>query len=91
MNSRRNSPHATNNRRSIERLATLLHSGARVVFVTGAGISRASGIATFRGDDENAVWNRSLTEVRVSASDGTKEEDNGQQQLILTLALSAWL
>jgi NAD-dependent deacetylase len=34
-----------------------------VLMVTGAGISRASGIPTFRGTDPGAVWTRDVTEL----------------------------
>jgi len=43
--------------------ALRLHRGRRVVVVTGAGISHASGIPTFRGTDRDAVWKRDLTEL----------------------------
>ena len=36
---------------------------ASVLFVTGAGISVASGIAPFRGSDPGAVWNQDVTEM----------------------------
>jgi len=32
-----------------------------LVIVSGAGVSLASGIATFRGDDKNAVWKNDIT------------------------------
>jgi len=35
----------------------------RVVVVTGAGISLASGIPTFRGTDPDAVWKKDVTEL----------------------------
>lgn len=34
-----------------------------IVVVTGAGISLASGISTFRGTDPDAVWHRDVTEL----------------------------
>ncbi len=34
-----------------------------VVVVTGAGVSLASGISTFRGSDPDAVWHRDVTEL----------------------------
>jgi NAD-dependent deacetylase len=37
-------------------------SGCLVV-VTGAGISAASGIPTFRGTDPDAIWKRDITEL----------------------------
>lgn len=44
-------------------LAALQCEGARPVFLTGAGISIASGIPTFRGSDPGAVWETSITEM----------------------------
>ena len=38
-------------------------SDGMLVVVTGAGISLASGIPTFRGSDPDAVWKRDLTEL----------------------------
>jgi NAD-dependent deacetylase len=35
----------------------------RLVIVTGAGISAASGIPTFRGTDPDAVWKKDITEL----------------------------
>jgi len=35
----------------------------RLVVVTGAGISLASGIPTFRGNDPDAVWKKDVTEL----------------------------
>ena len=35
----------------------------RLVVVTGAGVSHASGIPTFRGTDPGAVWKRDITEL----------------------------
>ncbi|NMO13547.1 hypothetical protein HPC49_00555 [Pyxidicoccus fallax] len=37
-------------------------AGARTVIVTGAGVSLASGIPTFRGPDPGAVWANDVTE-----------------------------
>jgi NAD-dependent deacetylase len=37
--------------------------GKFLVVVTGAGISLASGIPTFRGQDKDAVWGRDVTEL----------------------------
>src|SRR5690349_18291587 len=34
-----------------------------VVAVTGAGVSAASGLPTFRGTDPGAIWSRDVTEV----------------------------
>ena len=40
-----------------------LPADGSLLVVTGAGISVASGIATFRGTDPGAVWNRDVTEL----------------------------
>jgi len=47
------------------RLASALRDVDRglVLVVTGAGVSLASGIATFRGSDPGAIWKRDLTEL----------------------------
>jgi NAD-dependent SIR2 family protein deacetylase len=39
------------------------HARGRLLVVTGAGISLASGIPTFRGADPGAVWKRDVTEL----------------------------
>lgn len=39
------------------------HGGGAILVVTGAGISVASGIPTFRGDDPGAVWKTDVTEL----------------------------
>jgi NAD-dependent deacetylase len=39
------------------------HAGGRVLVVTGAGISLASGIPTFRGQDPGAIWKKDVTEL----------------------------
>lgn len=44
-------------------LAELKKPGARPVFLTGAGISLASGIPTFRGNDPDAVWSKDVLEM----------------------------
>jgi NAD-dependent deacetylase len=46
-------------------LAQAVHAaeGKFLVVVTGAGISLASGIPTFRGQDKAAVWRRDVTEL----------------------------
>jgi len=46
----------------IQRTSELLRSHARdrIVVVTGAGISLASGIPTFRGTDPGAIWKRDV-------------------------------
>jgi NAD-dependent deacetylase len=49
---------------SIKQLATDLHNNKGVLLVvTGAGISLASGIPTFRGSDPDAVWKKDVTEL----------------------------
>ena len=50
---------------NVSRLAAALEplSDAYLVVVTGAGISLASGIPTFRGSDPDAVWKRDVTEL----------------------------
>lgn len=50
---------------AIEKLVNMLESnrGGFLVVVTGAGISLASGIPTFRGSDPDAVWKRDVTEL----------------------------
>ncbi|MEM9554348.1 MAG: Sir2 family NAD-dependent protein deacetylase [Acidobacteriota bacterium] len=44
-----------------EALARL--DGRSLVVVTGAGVSLASGVPTFRGDDPDAVWHHSILEL----------------------------
>jgi NAD-dependent deacetylase len=41
---------------SIDQLVEALQSGGPTLVVTGAGVSLASGIPTFRGTDAGAVW-----------------------------------
>ncbi len=41
----------------------LTHTKGLVLVVTGAGVSLASGIPTFRGKDPGAVWARDVTEL----------------------------
>jgi NAD-dependent SIR2 family protein deacetylase len=49
---------------SIQQLATdIQKTSGLVLVVTGAGISLASGIPTFRGTDPGAVWKRDVTEL----------------------------
>ena len=50
---------------AIQRTAELFrsHTRGRIVVVTGAGISLASGIPTFRGTDAGAIWKRDVTEL----------------------------
>jgi len=43
-------------------LEELKKPGAVPLFVTGAGISLASGIPTFRGEDPDAVWSKDVLE-----------------------------
>lgn len=47
---------------TIEQLATALHMSRSPLFITGAGISVASGIAPFRGTD-GAVWSNTVLEM----------------------------
>jgi NAD-dependent protein deacetylase/lipoamidase len=48
----------------VERLSQALRDERDLVLVlTGAGISAASGLATFRGTDPNAIWNLDVREV----------------------------
>jgi NAD-dependent SIR2 family protein deacetylase len=42
-------------------------AGESLLVVTGAGVSLASGIATFRGSDPGALWKRDLTELATRA------------------------
>jgi NAD-dependent deacetylase len=42
-------------------------AGESLLVVTGAGVSLASGIATFRGTDPGALWKRDLTELATRA------------------------
>lgn len=46
-----------------ELIAELRREDAFPVFVTGAGISLASGIPTFRGDDPDAIWANDVLEM----------------------------
>jgi NAD-dependent deacetylase len=39
------------------------HARGQILVVTGAGISLASGIPTFRGTDEGAIWKKDVTEL----------------------------
>lgn len=43
--------------------AALEASSGLVLVLTGAGISAASGIPTFRGPDPDAIWSRDITEI----------------------------
>lgn len=49
----------------IERLADLLeqHAAGFLLVITGAGISAASGLPTFRGTDPGAIWSSDVTEI----------------------------
>jgi NAD-dependent deacetylase len=40
-----------------------VHGPGRILVVTGAGISLASGIPTFRGEDPGAIWKKDVTEL----------------------------
>lgn len=44
-------------------LKELIKKDAKPVFLTGAGISHASGIPTFRGKDEGAIWSQDVLEL----------------------------
>lgn len=46
----------------ITTLAEEIRAASLLMVVTGAGVSRASGISTFRGDDPGAVWANSVLE-----------------------------
>ena len=50
---------------AVETLADALRAAERglIAVITGAGISFASGIPTFRGTDRDAVWKRDVTEL----------------------------
>ncbi|GAB5031939.1 transcriptional sir2 family [Nannochloropsis oceanica] len=50
----------------ISLLAGLIAENRKVAVIVGAGLSAASGVPVFRGDDPNAIW------VRRAASMGTK-------------------
>jgi NAD-dependent deacetylase len=52
---------AATNDSSLDELAECIAGGKRVVFITGAGLSVASGVPTFRGHD-NSVWSTMLME-----------------------------
>ncbi|MDA8020800.1 MAG: RNA polymerase subunit sigma [Thermoanaerobaculia bacterium] len=51
--------------RSVEELSKSIREVGQghLVVVTGAGISAASGIPTFRGDDPDAIWKKDVTEM----------------------------
>jgi NAD-dependent deacetylase len=53
----------------MERLLQALRerSGGYLVVITGAGISLASGLPTFRGSDPEAIWSRDVTEIATIA------------------------
>ncbi len=46
---------------------TLRERDGLLLVVTGAGVSHASGIPTFRGTDEGAIWKRDVTEMATLA------------------------
>ncbi len=50
---------------AVQELAEALREVERglILVVTGAGVSVASGIPTFRGTDPGAVWKRDVTEL----------------------------
>jgi NAD-dependent deacetylase len=47
--------------RTTQDVADALRGGGPIAVVTGAGVSLASGIPTFRGPDPGAVWTRDVT------------------------------
>ena len=49
----------------IHLLAEMIQKSKNPVLLTGAGISVASGISTFRGDDEDAAWKHTEKKQRV--------------------------
>jgi NAD-dependent deacetylase len=51
----------------VERLVAVLGEARRAVIVTGAGISVASGLPTFRGNDPDAIWSNDVTEIATAA------------------------
>ncbi|MFN2442285.1 MAG: NAD-dependent deacetylase [Thermoanaerobaculia bacterium] len=51
----------------VERLVAALREAERMVVVTGAGISAASGLPTFRGNDPDAIWSKDVTEIATAA------------------------
>ena len=55
----------TSNDKLIDDLTGALREArqGRWVVLTGAGVSHASGIPTFRGDDPEAIWHRDVTEL----------------------------
>ena len=54
---------------AFDRLAEVLEktSNGLILVITGAGVSLASGIPTFRGSDEGAVWNNDVLEMGTDA------------------------
>jgi NAD-dependent deacetylase len=48
---------------ALEELAASIERAGNLLVVTGAGISLASGIPTFRGTDPGALWKRDVTEM----------------------------
>lgn len=42
-------------------------NAGQILVVTGAGVSHASGIPTFRGSDPGAIWKRDVTELGTNA------------------------
>jgi len=51
--------------RTTQDLAHALRGGGPIAVVTGAGVSLASGIPTFRGPDPGAVWTRDVTALGI--------------------------
>ena len=51
----------------LDELLSAVEQARHLLVVTGAGISLASGIPTFRGSDPGAVWKRDVTEMATLA------------------------
>jgi NAD-dependent deacetylase len=47
----------------VDELLEDLHAAQRLVFLTGAGMGIASGLATFRGTEPGAIWARDVQEL----------------------------
>jgi len=53
---------------SSKQLARALIEGKHVVFVTGAGLSVASGVRPFRGDEDNGLWEEVIWKTATRSS-----------------------
>lgn len=51
----------------VSRLAEAFRGSSQIVIITGAGISAASGLPTFRGNDPDAIWSKDVTEIATAA------------------------